>query len=107
MSDESTPLIIGSNGFVVALDPLTGVEIWRTKLQSGILNATKWQDVTVLVHDGIVFAGSQGHLFGLSVADGSILWSNGLKGLGYNDVSLAVEGTSVQFVLKKQTRRED
>ena len=98
------PLIIGTNGYVLALDATTGAELWRTKLQSGIFNSTTRQDVGVLVSGGIVFAGCQGNLFGLSLEDGSILWSNNLKGLGYNDVSLALEGVSVQFLTRTERR---
>jgi outer membrane protein assembly factor BamB len=45
-----------------------------------------------------VFAGSQGHLFCLDAATGAMLWQNGLKGMGYNDVTLAIAGKSIQFV---------
>lgn len=94
------PLIIGSNGHVAAIHPTEGRELWRTKLQHGVFTATGGQDVSVLVQDEFVFAGSNGMLFCLSHATGQILWSNELKGMGYNDVSLAVQGTSVQYLQK-------
>ena len=31
---------------------------------------------------------------------GSILWNNELSGMGYNDVSLAMQNVSVQFLQK-------
>jgi outer membrane protein assembly factor BamB len=98
-----SPLIIGTNGYVAALDPDTGAEIWRTKLQGGVFNATTSQDVSVIVCEGKVFAGAQGHLICLDLAGGRILWRNELKGLGYNDVSLALEGVSIQY-LKRVVR---
>lgn len=94
------PLIIGSNGFVAAIDLTDGRELWRTRLQTGVFAATNSQDVSVLVQGGFVFAGSHGHLFCLEVASGSILWQNELSGMGYNDVSLAMQNVSVQFLQK-------
>lgn len=95
-------LYIGSNGNVCAINPHSGDEIWRTRLQGGILNATNYADVSVIVRDGVVYAGSQGHLFALAAASGEILWHNELKGLGYNDVALAFEGQSIQYLQKVQ-----
>ena len=94
----SSPLIIGTNGYVAALDPDTGAELWRTKLQGGVFNATTQEDVSVIICDGKVFAGSRGHLVCLELATGQVLWRNELKWLGYNDVSLALEGVSIQYL---------
>ena len=96
----TNPLIIGSNGYVAAIDLMDGRELWRTKLQTGVFAATTNQDVSVLVQGGFIFAGSRGHLFCLDVESGSILWKNELKGMGYNDVSLAMQNVSVQFLQK-------
>ena len=54
----------------------------------------------MLVQDKFVFAGSHGHLFCLDVENGSILWHNELQGMGCNDVSLAMQNVSVQFLQK-------
>lgn len=94
------PLYIGTNGHVCAINPESGNEIWRTKLQQGIMKATTAQDVAIIVKNGIIFAGSQGHLFALSADSGRILWQNDMKGLGYNDISLAFEGHSIQYLQK-------
>lgn len=96
----SNPLIIGSNGHVAAIDVMDGRELWRTKLQTGVFSTTTRSDVSVLVQDKFVFAGSCGHLFCLDLENGSILWHNELKGMGYNDVSLAMQNVSVQFLQK-------
>lgn len=93
-------LIIGSNGFVAAIDINSGDELWRTRLQSGVFSATSHSDVSVLVQGGFVFAGSCGHLFCLDLESGSILWHNELKGMGHNDVALAMQNVSVQFLQK-------
>ena len=94
------PLLIGSNGYVAAIDVMDGRELWRTKLQTGVFTATAHSDVSVLVQDKFVLAGSRGHLFCLDVENGAILWHNELQGMGYNDVSLAMQNVSVQFLQK-------
>jgi outer membrane protein assembly factor BamB len=97
-------LYIGSNGHVCAINPHTGEEIWRTKLQDGVLAATKYEDVSIIVREGVIYAGSCGHLFALD-ATGQILWHNALKGLGHNDIALAFEGHTVQFLQKTVHRQ--
>jgi outer membrane protein assembly factor BamB len=94
------PLIIGSNGYVASIDPATGQENWRTGLPLGMMGGTSSCDVSVLVSDGRVLAGASGHLFGLDVEDGRILWQNDLKGMGFNDVSMAMEHISIQYLQK-------
>jgi len=93
-------LFIGSNGYVAAVDVMTGQERWRTKLQSGAFTATGHSDVSVIVRGGFVFAGSQGHLFCLDAESGGVVWHNELGGMGYNDVSLALENVSIQYLQK-------
>ena len=93
-------LFIGSNGYVAAVDVMTGQERWRTKLQSGAFTATGYSDVSVIVRGGFVFAGCHGHLFCLDAGSGAAVWHNELKGMGYNDVALAMENVSVQFLQK-------
>jgi outer membrane protein assembly factor BamB len=99
------PLIIGTNGSVAALDTGTGEILWATALETGgIFSSTRSEDVSVILRDGKIFAGCSGHLFCLDAGTGRILWHNDLKGFGHNDISLALEGVSVQF-LEKMVRR--
>ena len=91
-------LYIGCNGTVSGIDPRNGGEIWRTPLRGGFLSGTTSQDVCVLEHEGVVFAGCNGHLFCLDGQTGDILWENELSGMGYNDVTLAMAGKSIQHV---------
>ena len=93
-------LYIGTNGHVLAIDPASGVEMWRTKLMSGIFSATAAQDVSVLDLGEKLFAGSNGHLFCLSAQTGEVLWHNELQGLGNNDVTLSIGGRSIQVMHK-------
>ena len=100
------PLIIGTNGHVAAIDPAGGREVWRTSLKTGgLISYTSNEDVSVLLKDGMVFAGCCGHLFCLDAATGGILWHNSLSGLGHNDIAMAMEGIAVQF-LQKEVRRD-
>ena len=73
---------IGIKGTVLALNRLTGEEIWRQKLKGG--------DFVHLVQDGDnLFATTRGEIYCLSASTGAILWNNPLKGMGYGLVSIA------------------
>jgi outer membrane protein assembly factor BamB len=97
--DVYETLYIGSNGHVAAIQPETGEELWRAKLSAGgAFGSPGRQDVCVLQHRGLVFTGCYGHLFCLHAETGEILWSNSMKGLGHNDVTLAIGDKAVQFV---------
>ncbi|MBI4657818.1 MAG: PQQ-binding-like beta-propeller repeat protein [Verrucomicrobia bacterium] len=93
-------LYIACNGHVAAFDPKAGRELWRTQLSTGFFCATSREDVCILCDDGQVFAGCNGHLFALDAQTGRVLWHNELKGLGYNDVTLAMENKSIQVLAK-------
>lgn len=101
------PLIIGTAGRVSSIDPASGRIHWTTQLTTGnFVNIVKGQDVSVLVREGIIYAGCAGHLFGLRANTGEILWHNELKGQGNNDISLTMEGVSVQF-MQKVVQKQD
>jgi outer membrane protein assembly factor BamB len=96
-------LYIGCNSVVAAIDPTDGSMVWVTSLAAGgFFSGHASQDVCVLEHQDKVFAGCYGHLFALAGDTGEILWHNELKGFGYNDVTLAMAGKSIQHV---STRR--
>jgi len=80
MRDQKKPLYIGLRYYVVALDPDTGQEFWRTKLRQATIT-------TVWLSDGALFAGCNGELFWLDPATGAVLWHNRLKGLGYGVIT--------------------
>ena len=77
-------LFIGTHGHVTAINKKTGRKVWSTSLPK-----TGFHIVSLLYKDGVVYAGSNGYLFALDAADGSIEWSNGLKGLGHGHMVLA------------------
>lgn len=92
-------LYIGTNGYVAAIDPETGSEIWRTELPSeSFFSSTSGSDVCVLEQEGRVFAGCNGYLFAVDGTTGEVVWQNGLEGMGHNDVTLSIAGKSIQFV---------
>jgi len=93
-------LIIGSNGYVSAIRTSDGSELWRTKLREGFFGGSGGCDVSVLIEGDKIFAGCAGRIYALRTSDGKILWNNDLKGMGYNQVALAKEGTSVQFITR-------
>ena len=96
-------LIIGTNGAVACIDAGTGKVRWKTALKTGsLLSSTSHEDVSVLQRGTIVFAGCSGHLFCIDADTGAILWHNSLDGFGHNDISLAMDGVSVQFLQKVQ-----
>lgn len=100
----SDPLIIGTNGTVLSIEPTTGEVRWSTALKAGgFFSSPKYQDVSVLIKDDVIFAGTMGYLFCLSLATGEILWHNELKGMGFNDISLAIKGVSVQYLTKVES----
>lgn len=95
-------LVIGCNGYVSAILANTGEELWRTKLRDGVFGGSRGYDVSVMIEDDKVYAGCYGRIYALNAADGSVLWSNELKGMGYNEISLAKQGISTQFITRTE-----
>ncbi len=82
MGTGSQLLVIGIGGHVVAIDPASGTEVWRTRIKRADF-------VTVQPAGSVVFAGAGGELFCLDATGGQILWHNKLKGLGNGLVTFA------------------
>jgi len=94
-------LYLGCNGFVSALDPVSGREVWRTQLNTGtFFGGARYEDVNVIEDGGIVIAGCNGYVFGLDAQTGQVLWQNELKGMGYNDVTMCIGGKTIQTIGK-------
>ncbi len=88
MARIDQPLYIGTNRYVAALDVATGEELWRTKLPK----CQSDSPVSMLIKDAVLVAGSAGQVWCLDKRDGTVLWHNGLPGLGYSSVQLMHEG---------------
>jgi len=75
-------LYIGVGSHVVAIQTLSGEELWRTKVKSS--------SYTTLYREGDrLFAGAGGELYCIDRASGEILWHNKLKGLGLGLVAFS------------------
>ncbi len=93
-------IVIGCNGYVAAVNAGSGKEIWFTKLKDGVISGSRGKDVSVLLDGNRIYAGCYGYLYCLDTETGKILWENELRGIGFNEVALAKQGTSVQFVTR-------
>jgi outer membrane protein assembly factor BamB len=100
---ENDILVIGSSGCVSAIRTSDGDELWRTQLREGLFGGSRGSDVSVLIEGDKIFAGCSGRIYSLRASDGKILWVNELKGIGFNEVALARQGTSVQFITRVET----
>ena len=88
MTRGMKPVYVGTNRFVMSLDPRTGTELWRTKLPKGGMGSP----VTMLIKGQHLYVGHYGHVFCLDKRNGTIVWQNGLSKTGYHAVLLAMEG---------------
>jgi len=91
-------LFIGVGGHVVAIDPATGEEIWRTKLKTSSV-------ATVAVVNGRLLGAANGELFCLDPATGSVLWKNRLAGLGMGVVTFPGGSDATAAEVAEQLRR--
>lgn len=84
-------LYAGTNRHVIALDPRTGEEVWRTKLphSSGFGGV-----VAMLIESDTLYAGGGGRVYALNRHTGEVQWHNGLPKTGYYPVLLAMEGAA-------------
>jgi outer membrane protein assembly factor BamB len=98
MGNGPQVLVIGIGGNVVAIDPASGTEIWRTKVNRS-------EFVTVEPAGSVVFAGAGGELFCLDATRGEILWHNKLKGLGTGLISFAGSEVTVSAAQLAARRR--
>lgn len=96
---QSSVIIIGIGGNVVALDRATGQEVWRTRLKGDFVN--------VAFLDGDLFATASGELFSLDAATGKVRWQNPLKGLGRGLVTIAAPGGGQAVVLSEKKQRDE
>ena len=78
---------VGIHGHVLALDPATGTELWRTKLEG--VRARTSSFVNVLLDGEQVYASFSGEVFCLDARTGALRWQNQLRGLGTGLVTMA------------------
>ncbi len=98
MATGAQLLVIGIGGHVVALDPASGTEVWRTKVKRS-------EFVTVSPAGSVVFAGAGGELFCMDGAGGQVLWHNRLKGLGNGLITFATSNETATAAAIAARRR--
>lgn len=95
-------LFVGIKGHVVALEAYDGTERWRTKLVGN--------DFVSVASDGDrLYAAARGEVFCLDRTTGTVLWRNGMKGLGWGLASLLPPGaltTGGETLARAQQRAE-
>lgn len=89
---------VGAQGHVVALEGVSGREVWRTKVRGRGF-------VTVGVQGERLLAATGGYLYCLDPVTGSIVWENGLKGLGLGIVSISGGSTLESAALQADRQR--
>jgi outer membrane protein assembly factor BamB len=95
--DSESLVYLGIGGNVIALDRLTGAEIWRTRLRGrGFVNL-------VLEGDALL-AAAAGEVFCLDPISGGIRWHNPLRGMGLGLVTFA--GTNIAAMAQKRMNDE-
>ncbi len=101
-------LLIGLKRTVAAISKLDGKVLWEAKLPGSMGG----EDFVTLISDGtLVFAHTEGKLHCLDLANGRLLWSNGLTGYGYGIASLcfpsgasAPDAAAVQNIVLQRRR---
>lgn len=84
-------LFLGIRNHVVCLSKKTGEQFWKTKLKSSSIT-------NVYYENDNVFAYSGGNFVCLKASDGSIVWENPLKGLGYGTCIIASEHQNTSVI---------
>jgi outer membrane protein assembly factor BamB len=95
-------LFIGIKGSVLAIDRVTGQQVWATHLKG-------FDFVNVLLENGAVLASCCGEIFCLDPLSGNALWHNPLKGFGRGLATISTEhnpGTGNAPVLAEKQRRD-
>jgi outer membrane protein assembly factor BamB len=92
-------IYIGIRGSVLALNRVTGEEVWRTSLKGGDF-------VNVALLEGDLLAATKGELYCLDPASGAVRWNNKLTGMGWGLISIA-SASGQQAVLMREKERRD
>ncbi len=82
-------LLLGLKQSVTAISKHDGTVVWKTELPTTFSGD---DFVTLLSEGDRVYVHTEGQLHCLDLANGQILWSNGLSGYGYGIASLCLPG---------------
>jgi outer membrane protein assembly factor BamB len=97
-------IFVGIRGSVVALNQVTGNQVWATHLKGHSF-------VNVVLEDKAVVASCYGEIFCLDALTGNALWHNPLKGFGRGLATIATEhnpeGCTTPVLAEKRLRDEE
>jgi outer membrane protein assembly factor BamB len=82
-------LLLGLKQSILAISKQDGNIVWKTELPGSLIGDNF---VTLLPDQERVYVHTQGKLHCLDLANGQILWTNGLSGCGYGIASLSFPG---------------
>ena len=97
-------VFVGIRGSVVALNRVTGQQVWATHLKG-------FDFVNVVLQDGAVLASCHGEIFCLDPLTGTGIWHNRLKGFGTGLATIATaqmpQGGNAPVLAEKRRRDEE
>lgn len=83
--EDGSLLLVGTNGYVLGLDPTSLNTLWQTSLLH-----CGYEVVSVLCANGSAFAGCNGYVYRLDQGSGEVLSTNSLVGRGDYEVRLGI-----------------
>jgi outer membrane protein assembly factor BamB len=92
MMNKQRYLYILCNGRVAAIDKKNGEIKWEVKLNQYLSRKVGLTFGQIQVEDDKLYIGSTGVLICLNASDGSLQWTNELRGWGYHFISMANAG---------------
>lgn len=99
---QSKVIYLGVKGSVMAMDSVTGQQLWVTGLKGA-------EFVNVVLDGGNLLATTRGEIFCLDPESGGIRWHNPLKGYGLGLITIAGEGIpqNTTAISAEKRRRND
>jgi outer membrane protein assembly factor BamB len=102
--DASSILLIGIKKNVIAFNKATGERLWSTELNATFGDAF----VSIIADRTQAYVHAKGELYCLDLATGAIRWKDGLKGLGFGLVTLALpDGPATSASVMREKQRQD
>lgn len=80
-------LYVGANGKIAVIDAGTGKTIKEITLNKTLLKSGNGF-VNMIKKDGFIYAHTYGRLHCVEITSGKIIWSNELKGMGYDPATM-------------------
>jgi len=81
-------VLVGSNGYLLAVDPKSGEQLWITSLPRG-----GYAFVSTLLYDDVLYSASNGRIWSINPDNGEVLWNMSLSGMGSHSPLLVATNT--------------